>query len=309
MTYGHCAWSPSSPGGIVRTLKQAEKEEVEPQDDRRKAAEVDDNREGQKGTEMMTTLQTKSDAVRYTRRENGTMMKKKMTTIAATAALAVALSAGTAFASTTAIIEGTNKGEVLDGTPRADTIYAFGGADLVRGYSERDVLYGGNEAGFGDKIKGGTFSDRIFGQDGHDALYGERGDDEVRGGYRDDLVSGGSGNDTLDGGPGSDEINARDGEKDTIVIRSGEGDVVYYDKGLDVLVAPASPLGTTALSTAEAGEKAELLAERPPQGLFEPSGKILIEHEGEQLLVSEQALEGHLGHGDEIIDPTGRAAE
>jgi hypothetical protein len=33
-----------------------------------------------------------------------------------------------------------------------------------------------------------------------------------------------------------------------------------------------------------------------------------VEHEGERVLVSEQALEGHLAHGDEIIDPTGRAS-
>ncbi len=108
-------------------------------------------------------------------------------------------------------------------------------------------------------------------------------------------MAGGSGNDTLDGGPGSDEINARDGEKDQIVIRSGEGDVVYYD--------------SARLTASEAGEKAELLAQRPPQGLFKPSGKILVEHEGERVLVSERALEGHLGHGDDMIDPTGRAVE
>jgi Ca2+-binding RTX toxin-like protein len=252
------------------------------------------------------TQQTEAQTVRYTGREQQTM--KKMRNVAAAIALTVALSAGAASATTTATIEGTNRGEVLDGTPRADTIYALGGADLVRGYSERDVLYGGNEAGWGDKIKGSTFSDQIFGQDGQDALYGERGDDEVRGGYRDDLVSGGPGNDTLAGGPGSDETDARDGQKDTIVIRLGEGDVVYYDQGLDVLVAPASPLGTAGLSAAEAGEKAELSAERPPQGLFEPHSKILVEHEGERVLVSERALEGHLGHGDEIIDPTGRAS-
>ena len=234
---------------------------------------------------------------------------KNIKTMAATMALAVALSAGAASATTTAIIEGTNKGEVLNGTPRADTVYALGGADLVRGYAERDLLYGGNEAGWGDKILGGTFSDRIFGQDGHDALYGEAGNDEVRGGYRDDLVAGGSGNDTLDGGPGADEIDARDGEKDTIVIRSGEGDVVYYDRGIDVLTAPASSQGSASLTASEAGEEAELLAERPPEGLFEPHGKILVEHEGERVLVSERALESHLGHGDEIVDPTGRATE
>ncbi len=234
---------------------------------------------------------------------------KNIKTMAATMALAVALSAGAASATTTAIIEGTNKGEVLNGTPRADTVYALGGADLVRGYAERDLLYGGNEAGWGDKILGGTFSDRIFGQDGHDALYGEAGNDEVRGGYRDDLVAGGSGNDTLDGGPGADEIDARDGEKDTIVIRSGEGDVVYYDRGIDVLAAPASSQGSAGLTASEAGEEAELLAERPPEGLFEPHAKALVEHEGERVLVSERSLESHLGHGDEIIDPTGRATE
>ena len=48
--------------------------------------------------------------------------------------------------------------------------------------------------------------------------------------------------------------------------------------------------------------------ERSPEGLFEPFGKVLVEHEGEKLLVSEGALEAHLGHGDRILDPTGRAA-
>jgi Ca2+-binding RTX toxin-like protein len=268
---------------------------------------VDDNPEVQKGTEMVTTLQAKANALRYPRRERRTMSTvRNIKTMAAGMALALALSAGAVSATTTATVDGTNRGEVINGTPRADTINALGGADLVRGYSERDVLYGGNEAGFGDKIEGGTFADRIFGQDGRDALYGQKGDDELHGGYRNDLVVGGADNDTLDGGPGSDEINARDGEKDTIVIRPGEGDVVYYDKRLDVLVMPAEGVGTTALSVSEANEKAELKAERPPKGLFEPSSKILIEHDSGWVLVNERALEGHLSHGDEIIDPTGR---
>ena len=224
---------------------------------------------------------------------------RKATTIAATMALAVALSASAASAD---LKRGTNAGEVLNGTLRADTIYALSGADLVRGYSERDVLYGGNEVGFGDKIKGGTFADRIYGQDGRDALYGERGDDEVRGGYRNDLVSGGPGNDNLDGGPGADEINARDGQKDTIVIRFGEGDVVYYDEKLDVLEVPVEGLGPV-----EASDEVELSAQRPPQGLFEPNGKVLVRHGGERVLLAEKDLEAHLGHGDQIVDLTGRA--
>ncbi len=235
---------------------------------------------------------------------------RKMTTMAATAALAVALSAGAAFAE---VKDGTNAGEVLRGTPQTDTIRAYGGADLLYGYASADFLYGGNEAGWGDKILGGSGNDRVYGQDGHDALYGEKGDDRIYGGFRDDLVDGGPGRDFLDAGPGADEVNARDGQKDTIVIRSDAGDVVYYDKGLDVLVVPASPQATpgqsTGLTAAEAGERVELSAQRPPEGLFEPHGEVLVEHEGEELLVSEQALEGHLGHGDEIIDPTGRAAE
>ena len=255
-------------------------------------------------TKESKKMQTEAKAVIFPRREQGTM--RKITTMAATMALAVALSASAASAVDK---RGTNAGEVINGTAQSDTIYALGGPDLVRGYSERDFLYGGNEAGYGDKIKGGTWGDRIFGQDGHDALYGEDGDDEVRGGFRNDIVAGGPGNDILDGGPGADRTNAYDGEKDTIVIRFGEGDVVYYDKGLDVLVVQSSPQGNTSLTASEIGDKqVELSAQRPPEGIFEPSGKVLVEHGGEELLVAEQALEAHLAHGDKIIDPTGRAS-
>ncbi|HEV2094109.1 MAG TPA: hypothetical protein VGR18_13185 [Rubrobacter sp.] len=122
-------------------------------------------------------------------------------------------------------------------------------------------------------------------------------------------MAGGSGKDFLDGGPGADETNTYDGQKDTIVIRSGEGDVVYYDRGLDIFVAPASSQGTDGLTVSEAAKKeVDLSAKRPPRGIFEPHGRVLVEHGGEELLVSEGALEAHLGHGDEILDPTGRAA-
>lgn len=237
---------------------------------------------------------------------------RKMTTMAATAALAVALSAGAAFA---AVRTARTPRRSCAAPPKRTHDPRLRGRDLLYGYGGADFLYGGNEAGWGDKILGGSGGDRVYGQDGHDALYGEMGDDRIYGGHRNDLVSGGSGKDFLDGGPGADKINARDGQKDTIVIRFGEGDVVYYDRGLDVLVVPVEGRKTTTeegnrLSAAEAAEKkVELSAERPPQGLFEPHGKVLVEHEGEEVLVSEQALDSHLGHGDEIIDPTGRAAE
>ena len=210
------------------------------------------------------------------------------------AALALALTAGAAFA---AVKDGTNAGDALYGTPQADTIYGYGGADLIKGFGGKDVLYGGNEAGWGDKILGGTNDDRVYGQKGDDGLYGGSGDDSVRGGY---------GNDTLDGGPGADEINAQDGQKDTIVIRSGEYDTAYFDRGLDVLQDKMSPQGSTGLTASEVG-KVELSTERPPEGLFEHTGKVLVEHRGEELLLAEKELEGHLGHGDEILDPTGRS--
>ena len=52
---------------------------------------------------------------------------------------------------------------------------------------------------------------------------------------------------------------------------------------------------------------AELSASKPPEGLFAHTGKVLIEHEGEELLVAEGRVEAHMAHGDEILDPTGRA--
>lgn len=129
-------------------------------------------------------------------------------------------------------------------------------------------------------------------------------------GYGNDLLVGGKGEDTVDGGPGSDQINAQDGQKDTIVIRPGEYDTVYYDKGLDVLQEQGASRGTpdgSADLTASGTDNVELVAKRPPEGLFGHTGKVLVEHRGEELLLSEEELKGHLEHGDEIIDPTGRA--
>ena len=53
--------------------------------------------------------------------------------------------------------------------------------------------------------------------------------------------------------------------------------------------------------------KVELRAEKPPKGLFEHTGKVLIEHKGKEMVVAEKELEGHMSHGDHILDPTGRA--
>ncbi len=217
------------------------------------------------------------------------------------------LAAGAASAKT---VPGSDVGEVLRGSRNADTIHGYGGADLIYAYGGRDTVWGGNEAGKGDKVLGGSASDQLIGQQGRDALYGEGGGDFLEGQYGDDLVAGGGGTDTLSGGPGADKINARDGQKDTISIRFGEGDVVYYDKGIDVLEASTASSGEEAgLSVAEAIEagKVKVVSEAPPAGLFGHTGEVLVEHDGEELLVDEEDVRGHVGHGDEVLDPTGRS--
>jgi hypothetical protein len=57
------------------------------------------------------------------------------------------------------------------------------------------------------------------------------------------------------------------------------------------------------LSVAEAIEsgKVKVVAEDPPAGPFGHTGEVLVEHHGEDLLVDEHELEGHVGHGDEVL--------
>ena len=232
---------------------------------------------------------------------------RRFMTIAALSMLMLTLTATAALAAT---IHGTPYGDALYGTRYADTIYGYGGADLIYGYGGNDTLYGGNEVGWGDKILGGYGDDRVFGQNGNDALYGDSGNDRVDGGYGDDLVQGGYGYDTLSGGPGADQINAQEGQKDTINVCNAYGDTVYYDRGLDVLQGCVSAQGTSATMSAEEAiesGKVKLKAEKPPKGLFEHTGKVLVEHKGKELVVAEKEVKGHMSHGDRILDPTGRA--
>ena len=233
--------------------------------------------------------------------------KAKGIKVAAASLAMVVVGSGAALAAT---IPGTNAGEVLRGTDRADTIHGYGGADLIYGYGGRDTVWGGNEAGKGDKVMGGTAADRLVGQQGHDALYGEGGSDTLDGQYGDDLLVGGTGEDTLDAGPGADRVNAQDGRRDVVDLTgSGAGDVVYYDEGIDELVTSSvGPVdGGSGAAEAARASGAEISAAKPPAGLFAHTGKVLVEHKGEQLLVAEKQVEGHVAHGDEIIDPTGRA--
>lgn len=239
---------------------------------------------------------------------------KGIRVVAASMAMVV-VGSGAAFAAT---LNGTPAGETIRGTNQSDYIRGYGGADLIYAYGAGDNVYAGNEAGWGDKVLGGAGMDGLVGQQGDDALYGQGGSDRLDGQYGDDLLSGGAGGDVLNAGPGADDVYAQDGRRDFIELcGSGPGDVVYYDRGLDVFVPecpePAAEEGARSgadgMSAAEAAREteAELTTEEPPEGLFEPHEKVLVEHKGEKLLVAEKRVEAHTGHGDEILDPTGRA--
>jgi hypothetical protein len=169
---------------------------------------------------------------------------------------------------------GTNSGDALYGTSNVDREYGYGGSDLMNGYGGSDFMYGGNETGLGDKMRGGAGADLVNGQGGND------------------LINGGPGRDTLRTGTGSDRVEAKDGEKDTIICDGS--DAVSYDVGLDELQGCAPGLG-----------------ELPPTDRpFDPDTKVLVEHkEGKELCLPEAALKGHMKHGDEVLDWTGCTEE
>ena len=127
------------------------------------------------------------------------------------------------------------------------------------------------------------------------------------------MIVGGYGEDILNASPGADRINAQDGQRDHIKLwGSGPSDVVYYDRGLDILlmgpVTPAAKEGVgVSAAEAEKATKVELHTEKPPAGLFEHTCKVLMEHKGKEVLLFEKELKDHMGHGDRILDPTGRA--
>ena len=85
-------------------------------------------------------------------------------------------------------------------------------------------------------------------------------------------------------------------------------------RGIDVLEASTASREAAdknaGLSVAEAigSGKLRVVAGDPPAGLFGHTGKVLVEHDGESLLVDEDEVRDHAGHGDEVLDPTGRAA-
>jgi Ca2+-binding RTX toxin-like protein len=184
---------------------------------------------------------------------------------------------------------GTNVGDALYGTDNIDRMYGYGGADLMYGYAGADRMFGGDESGLGDKMLGGTGNDYMNGNRGADAIYAGNGDDTVYGGRAGDLIQGDNGEDELYPGLGADQVNAKDGQRDLIVCED-PNDLVYHDPGLDVL-----------RGCGEAG----LIEQPPPEELFEDTGKVLVGHKDRELCLPEEAIKGHLKHGDEIVNPQG----
>jgi len=218
--------------------------------------------------------------------------------LVAGAALALLIASGVALAASISCPNakggycyGTGVGDGMYGDFRVDKMYGFGGADLMYGYGDGDHMYGGNEFGWGDKMLGGNGPDRMAGNRGDDALYGGNGNDVVDGGSGDDLIQGGYGNDALYTGLGDDQVNAQDGQRDIITCGSGN-DLIYIDSKLDVL----RDCGTG---------RAELSRLAAPDDLFAHTGKVLVDHDGDERCLPEEKLKGHLEHGDEIINPAG----
>jgi Ca2+-binding RTX toxin-like protein len=144
-------------------------------------------------------------------------MKTRAALAAATGLLAVALSAGTAFAAgpPEGAVYGSNGNDVLRGTALDDAFVGNRGNDVLLGRDGDDQLFGGTVDALGDRDRTGK--------------------DILLGGAGNDFLNGGAGPDVLNGGPGDDTIFAKDGERD--VISCGPGLDTYVADPTDVVAA------------------------------------------------------------------------
>ncbi len=201
-----CAWSATFRGGTVRAGKEVEVAAGKELVDGREEAEQ------QKPHPRSRTKKHKKGS----RRE-----MRKITTIATTLMLMLALPAGAAFAAT---IVGHPWSETLEGTSKVDTISGLAGDDALIGKGGNDFLYGGNGH---DGLYGGAGDDEVHGGSGNDraeerAVYGGEGNDTLFGDDGDDALYGGPGSDKMYGGTGADLIGSEgDGKADTVDCGSG----------------------------------------------------------------------------------------
>ncbi|MGJ8583133.1 MAG: Hint domain-containing protein [Marinosulfonomonas sp.] len=130
-----------------------------------------------------------------------------------------------------AVINGTNKNDILVGTPEADQIDGKGGDDQLYGNAGDDDILGGNGS---DEIFGGAGDDTIDGGNAADTIDGGLGDDTIDGGDGDDFIDSGAGDDTVLGGSGQDLVYAGSGN-DTVDLGRGD-DQVFAGEGDDTLL-------------------------------------------------------------------------
>jgi Ca2+-binding RTX toxin-like protein len=139
---------------------------------------------------------------------------------------------------------GTSMADTMDGSDLLDMMDGEGGADTMHGYGEDDSM------------EGGKGSDHLYGDAGNDSslwggeltatnTYPDTSDDYVHGGSGADTIYGGfaqGGVDRLFGEGGDDFIDASARRnsmspvtKEIIDCGAGATDVVYFDKGVDIV--------------------------------------------------------------------------
>ena len=191
-------------------------------------------------------------------------MKRQALVLLTTMAVVLVVGSGVALAATSAIHcpNDTSSGSPSSllfcyGTSAADTMYGSDLADFMFSKGGNDTMHG---YGGSDRLQADKGSDNVYGDDGDDAFlwggayvgstnyYPDTSDDYVHGGSGNDYLVGGyaqSGVDRIYGEGGNDTIDAAQRKnpdpaafqvtKEIIDCGAGASDVVYFDKGLDVV--------------------------------------------------------------------------
>ncbi len=142
-------------------------------------------------------------------------------------------------------------------------MYGDAGDDDLSGGSGVDRLSGGDG---NDWLKAGSGDDRLYGDSGDDVLDGGAGNDQLSGGAGADALLGGQGNDVLSGSDGDDVLFGGDGVdtlrggdgNDLLRGDSGDGDILYGDRGNDVYLFGLGD-GTTYIRNTDPGDGHDVL--------------------------------------------------
>jgi Ca2+-binding RTX toxin-like protein len=175
---------------------------------------------------------------------------RRIVVVVSTMALIVLVAGGVALAANIQCVVGptcfgTSTADTMSGTNSRDFMYGKGGADTMHGRGDVDTLQGDKgsdhiygDAGADESLWGGALTATdTYPDNSAEYVHGGRGGDNISGG----LAQGGV--DRLYGEGGNDRIVAsqhyQEGfkpvTKEIIDCGSGASDVVYFDKGVDVI--------------------------------------------------------------------------